>query len=43
MSDLVPFIFSQEKENLKFDLAGKCLSIIFYGTTRLGYLFVGPN
>ena len=49
MSDLVPFILSQEKENLKRDLAGKCLSIIFDGTTRLGEAlaivvhFVGPN
>ena len=36
MSDLVPFILSQEKGGLKRDLAGKCLSIIFDGTTRLG-------
>ena len=35
MSDLVPFILSQEKEILKSDLAGKCLSITFDGTTRL--------
>ena len=40
MSDLVPFILSQEKGGLKRDLAGKCLSIIFDGTTRLGEIFV---
>ena len=40
MSDLVPFILSQEKEILKSDLAGKCLSITFDGTTRLGEVFV---
>ena len=40
MSDLVPFILSQEKEMLKNDLAEKCLSITFDGTTRLGEVFV---
>ena len=39
MSDLVPFILSQEKESLKHDLAGKCLSITFDGTIKLGKVF----
>jgi len=40
MSDLVPFILSQEKESLKSELSGKHLCIIFDGTTRLGEVFV---
>ena len=39
MSDLVPFILDQEKENLKKEIAGKPLSIIFNGTSRLGEVF----
>lgn len=35
----MPFL-SQEKEILKSNLAGKCLSITFDGTTRLGEVFV---
>ena len=36
MSDLVPFILDQEKEKLKHEMAGKPLSIVFDGTSRLG-------
>ena len=36
MSDIVPFIFSQEQARIKEELDGKDLSVIFDGTTRLG-------
>ena len=36
MSDIVAFISSQEQALTKEELAGRDLSVIFYGTTRLG-------
>ena len=36
MSDIVPLIFSQEQAQIKEELNGKDLSVIFDGTTRLG-------
>ena len=39
MSDLVPFILDQEKERLKNEIAGKPLSVVFDGTSRLGEVF----
>ena len=36
MSDIVPFISSQEQALIKEELAGRDLSVIFDGTTRLG-------
>jgi hypothetical protein len=36
MSDIVPFIFSQEQSLIKEEIAGKDLSVIFDGTTQLG-------
>ena len=40
MSDMMPFILSQEKEEMKHDITGKCLSVTCDGTTRLGETFV---
>ena len=40
MSDLVPFILTQEKEKIKEEIAGKPIPIIFNGTSRLGEVFV---
>ena len=34
--DIVPLIFSQEQAQIKAELNGKDLSVIFDGTTRLG-------
>ncbi len=36
MSDLIPFLHSQEEEQIKSEISNKPLSIIFDGTTRLG-------
>lgn len=36
MSDLIPFISSQEQSKIKEEISGKYLSVIFDGTTRLG-------
>ena len=36
MSDAIPFIASQEQANIKDELHGKDISIIFDGTTRMG-------
>lgn len=40
MTDMVPLILPQEKEKIKNEIAGKYLSLIFDGTTRLGEVFV---
>lgn len=40
MSDIVPFILSREKEKIKREITGRCLSVTFDGTSRLGELFV---
>ena len=40
MSDIVPFILSQEKEKIKLEVTGKSLSVMFDGTSRLGEIFV---
>ena len=40
MSDMIPFILQQEKEQIKKEISGKALSIIFDGTSRLGEVFV---
>ena len=36
MSDLVPYIVTQEKADIKAEILGKPVSVIFDGTTRLG-------
>ena len=36
MSDLVPHIVTQEKADIKAEMQGKPVSVIFDGTTRLG-------
>ena len=40
MSDTVPLILQQEKEKIRNEISGKCLSVIFDGTSRLGEVFV---
>ena len=40
MFDVVPLILQQEKERIKNEISGKCLSVIFDGTSRLGEVFV---
>ena len=40
MSDLVPFILSQERADVKREVSGRPLSVIFDGTTRLGEALV---
>ena len=40
MSDIVPLILQQEKEKIRNEISGKCLSVIFDGTSRLGEVFV---
>ena len=40
MSDLVPFILSQERADVKREVSGGPLSVIFDGTTRLGEALV---
>ena len=39
MYDLLPFIHSQMQEEIKTELSGKDVSVIFDGTTRLGEAF----
>ena len=36
MSDIVPFIFTQEQNLIKQEITGNYLSIIFNGNTRMG-------
>lgn len=36
MSDLVPFVVSQEQEEVKREILGRAVSVVFDGTTRLG-------
>jgi len=36
MSDLIPFVLSQEVEQIKAEMDGCPVSVIFDGTTRLG-------
>jgi hypothetical protein len=36
MTDLVPYIVTQEKADIKAEILGKSVSVIFDGTTRLG-------
>ena len=36
MSDLIPLIVSQEQANIKSELSGRPVSVVFDGTTRLG-------
>jgi len=36
MLDIVPLLFSQQQAQIKEELNGKDLSVIFDGTTRLG-------
>ena len=49
MSDVVPFILAKEQAEIKEEIAGKPLSIIFDGTSRLGEAmtivarFIGPE
>ena len=40
MSDLIPFILQQEKENIKKEINNKTISVTFDGTSRLGEVFV---
>ena len=36
MSDLVPLVVSQEQEEIKQEILGRAVSVVFDGTTRLG-------
>ena len=36
MSDLIPFLYSQERADIKTEIGERPLSVIFDGTTRLG-------
>ena len=36
MFDLVPFVLQEERSRLRAEVQGKCVSVIFDGTTRLG-------
>ena len=36
MSDLIPFIVQEEQTQNKKEIEGKCVSVIFDGTTRMG-------
>lgn len=40
VSDLIPFIASQEQPRIKEDISGKFVAVIFDGTTRLGEAMV---
>ena len=40
MSDIVPLILQQEKEKIRNEISGKCLSVIFDGTSRLGEVYL---
>ena len=43
MSDIVPFILSQEKGKIKLEVTGKSLSVMFDGTSKLGEIFAIVN
>lgn len=34
--ELVPFILEEERKTIKKEIDGKCVSIVFDGTSRLG-------
>ena len=36
MSDLIPLLVSQEPADIKGELSGRSISVVFDGTTRLG-------
>jgi hypothetical protein len=36
MSDLIPFIHQEEVKRIKSEIEGEKVSVVFYGTTRLG-------
>ena len=36
MMDLVPFVLDQGRKRIREEVKGKCISVIFDGTTRLG-------
>ena len=36
LSDLIPFIRSEEESKIRQEISGKPISVIFDGTTRLG-------
>ena len=36
MSDLIPLLVSQEQDNIKGEISGRPISVVFDGTTRLG-------
>ena len=36
MSDLIPFVIQQEQAEIKKEVNGKCVSVVFDGTTRIG-------
>ena len=36
MSDLIPLLVSQEQADIKGELSGRPISVVFDGTTRLG-------
>ena len=40
LHQLIPFILNEEIDSLREQLSGKCLSIIFDGTTHVGEVFV---
>ena len=40
MLDMVPFILTQERDQVKKEVEGQCLSVIFDGTSRLGEVLV---
>ena len=40
MSDLIPFILQQEKEEIEKEINNKSISITFDGTSRVGEVFV---
>ena len=40
MSDIIPFLHAEEKRKIKAEIAGKNVSVIFDGTTRLGEALV---
>ena len=40
MLDMVPFILNEEKARVKKEIEGKCMSLIFDGTSRLGEVLV---
>lgn len=36
MNDIAPLVISQECEEIKHEIAGNAVSLVFDGTTRLG-------